>query len=85
MEPGLLLDQHTEEGMEITHHIAVAIPYTEAIGSFLWVAMVSRLDVMFPISILVQFTHQLKETPWEALKRVIIYVLEPVKTEVLKI
>ena len=74
MEPGLLLDQHAEEGTERTHHIAVPIPYAEAIGSILWAGMVSRPDVMFAISVLVQFMHQLKETHWKALKRVIIYL-----------
>ena len=65
MELGLLLDQHTEEGMERSHLIAVPIPYAEAIGSILWAAMVSRPDVMFSIGILTQFMHQPKKNTLE--------------------
>ena len=57
VEPGLLLDQHADGGTETTHHIAVPIPYAEAVGSILWAAMVSRPDVMFAISVFTQFTH----------------------------
>ena len=50
------------------------VPYSEAIGSVLWPAVVSRLDIAFAVGILSQFIQNPGQAHWEALKRVISYL-----------
>ena len=50
------------------------IPYSEAIGSVLWPAVVSRPDIAFAVGILSQFIQNPGQAHWEALKRVISYL-----------
>ena len=51
-----------------------AVPYSEAIRSVLWPAIVSRPDITFAVGILSQFIQSLGQAHWEALKRVINYL-----------
>ena len=44
------------------------VPYAEAIGSILWLTMISRLDVAYAVGVLVQFIQNPGQTHWEALK-----------------
>ena len=50
------------------------VPYSEAIGSVLWPAVVSRPDIAFAVGILSQFIQNPGQAHWEALKRVISYL-----------
>jgi hypothetical protein len=73
MEPGILLKEREENGKENTS-TAMGVPYAKAIGSILWAAMVSRPDVMFAVRVLAQFTQNLMEIHWRALKHIIRYL-----------
>jgi hypothetical protein len=50
------------------------VPYTAACGSILWVARISRPDIMFATLQLTQFMQNPGEIHWEAAKRVITYL-----------
>ena len=50
------------------------MPYSKAIGSVLWLAVVSRPDIAYAVGILSQFVQNLGLAHWEALKQVIIYL-----------
>ena len=50
------------------------VPYSEGIGSILWPAVVSRLDIAYAVGILSQFIKNPGQSHWEALKRVITYL-----------
>lgn len=50
------------------------VPYSEGIGSVLWLAVVSRPDVAFAVGILSQFVQNLGPTHWEVLKWLIVYL-----------
>jgi len=50
------------------------IPYSEAIGSILWAAVVSRPDIAFAVGTLSQFIQNPGHVHWEGVKRVIIYL-----------
>ena len=50
------------------------VPYAEAIGSILWPAIISRLDVVYAVSVLVQFIQNPGNVHWEPLKHVIVYL-----------
>ena len=50
------------------------VPYSEAIGSVLWPAVVSRPNIAFAVGILSQFIQNPGQAHWEALKRVITYL-----------
>ena len=50
------------------------IPYTEAIGSVLWLVVVSQPDTAFAVSILSQFVQNPGPTHWEVLKHMIVFL-----------
>ena len=50
------------------------VPYAEAIGSVLWLVMISRPDCAFAISILAQVVQNPAQAHWEAVKRVMVYL-----------
>ena len=50
------------------------IPYSEAIGSVLWLVVVSRPDAAYAIGILSQFIQNPGLAHWEALKRLTTYL-----------
>ena len=45
------------------------MPYNEAIGSVLWLAVMSRPDIAFAVGILSQYIQNLGPAHWEALKQ----------------
>ena len=51
-----------------------SIPYSEAIGSVLWPAIVSRPDVAYAIGILSQFIQNPGQLHWEGVKQIISYL-----------
>ena len=58
--------------MQVAH--MCGIPYTEAIGSVLWLVVISRPDAAFAVSILSQFVQNPGPAQWEVLKHVIIFL-----------
>ena len=50
------------------------VPYSKAIGSILWPAVVSRPDVAYAIGILLQFIQNPRPLHWEGVKCVITYL-----------
>ena len=50
------------------------VPYSEAIGSILWPAVVSHPDVAYAVGILSQFIQNPGTVHWEGVKRVINYL-----------
>ena len=50
------------------------VPYNKAIGSVLWPAVVSRLDIIYAVGVLSQLIQNPGQAHWEALKRVISYL-----------
>ena len=50
------------------------IPYSEAIGSILWPAIISRPDIAYAPRILSQFIQNLGYAHWEGVKRIISYL-----------
>lgn len=49
-------------------------PYLEGIGSILWAAMVSRPNILFAKGTLAQFSQNLVEVHWKAVKCIICYL-----------
>ena len=50
------------------------IPYSEAIGSILWPAVISRPDITYATGILSQFIQNPGYAHWEGVKRIITYL-----------
>src|SRR5882724_383742 len=50
------------------------VPYKEIIGSLMYAATATRLDIMFNVSALAQFAHQPTRLHWEATKHIIRYL-----------
>ena len=50
------------------------IPYSKAIGSILWLAVVSRPDIAYVIGILSQFIQNPGQLHWESVKQIIVYL-----------
>jgi hypothetical protein len=50
------------------------IPYAEAIGSILWLIVVSRPDAAYAVGVPFQFIQNPVQAHWEALKHVIVYL-----------
>ena len=50
------------------------VPYSEAIGSILWLAVISHPDVAYVVGILSQFIQNPRTVHWEGVKRVINYL-----------
>ena len=50
------------------------VPYCEAIGSLMYVAIATRPDISFAVSCLSQFLENLGEAHWQAVKHVFHYL-----------
>ena len=50
------------------------VPYRQAIGSLMWAAVATRLDIAFAVSLLSQFLENPGEMHWNAKKRVFKYL-----------
>ena len=66
-----LLDQ--EDGNEI-----VNVPYKEAVGSLLYLALVTRPDIAYSVHAVSQYAESLKKIHWNAIKRILKYILSTV-------
>ena len=74
IEPGTHYSK--EQGPSTPNQVAKMnrVLYSEAIGSILWPAVVSRLDVAYAIGILSQFIQNPRPLHWEGVKHVITYL-----------
>lgn len=52
----------------------IKYPYQEAIGSLMWLAVISRPDIAFAVQTLAQFSGNANEEHWTAVKRLLRYV-----------
>jgi hypothetical protein len=50
------------------------IPYHEAVGSLMWVAVGTRPDIAFPVEVLSKFLDNPRPAHWEAVKCVFCYL-----------
>ena len=50
------------------------VPYKEAIGSLMFLAMVTRPDISHSVGVLSRYTDKPKKAHWDSIKRVIRYV-----------
>ena len=50
------------------------VPYSKAIGSILWLAVISRPDITYAVGILLQFIQNPGPVHWEGVKRIISYL-----------
>ena len=60
---------HTQEQLTMAK-----IPYREVIGSLMWAAITTRLNIAFAVSLLSQFLENPGEFHWKAMKRVLSYL-----------
>ena len=50
------------------------IPYKEAIGSLMFLAMITRLDISYSVGVLSRYADKPKRAHWNGIKRVIKYI-----------
>lgn len=72
---GMPADPHAtllpvEKGSEET----VNVPYREAVGSLMFLAVVSRPDIAFAVNAVSKFTNNHTNVHWRAVKRIIAYL-----------
>jgi len=74
MAPGSIFskDQCPTDAQEIAHMRKV--PYREAIGSLIYLAVATRPDIAFAITTLSQYLNNLGVSHWEGVKRILRYV-----------
>ena len=68
MEAGAQLTDEQEDESQSDY------PYKELVGSLMYAAMATRLDIAFATSILGQFAQAPARVHWEAAKRVVRYL-----------
>ena len=67
-DPNSIASIFEEEGEKIK------VPYKEAIGSLLFLAMVYRPDIAFSVGVLSRFSENPTKIHWNAVKRIIKYI-----------
>ena len=65
--------QQSSSSLKQVEHMK-GVPYSKAIGSVLWVTVVSQLDMAYAVGVLSQFIQNPGPTHWEGVKRVITYL-----------
>ena len=58
--------------------------YRKLLGSLQYLSNVSRPDIIFAVNYLVQFDSKLSSTHFEALKRILFYLMQKILTSLLK-
>jgi hypothetical protein len=62
-----LTKDHSPKTDEEKDHMR-KVPYRQAVGSLMWAAMATRLDIAFTVSLLSQFMESPGQAHWEAIK-----------------
>ncbi|GBN43947.1 Retrovirus-related Pol polyprotein from transposon TNT 1-94 [Araneus ventricosus] len=66
-----------EKGTITTDHsefLPATVPYREAIGSLMFLAIVSRPDITFAVGVLSQVLHKPQQVHWSMIKRIMCYL-----------
>lgn len=69
-DPHAILDPAEENESDIPN-----IPYREAVGSLMFLAVVSRPDITFAVNVLSRFLNKHNQNRWNAAKRVFKYLI----------
>lgn len=69
-------DQHQDLSIQTMdgEHTPVNVPYKEAVGSLLYLAMVTRPDIAYAVNAVSQYAETPSKERWNAVKRIIKYV-----------
>lgn len=69
-------DNHQDLSMEDLQGqiVSKAVPYREAVGSILFLSVVSRPDIAYAVSIVSQYLESPKKPHWNAVKRILKYI-----------
>lgn len=54
------------------------VPFREAVGSLLFLAIVTRPDIAFAVNSVSRFLNNYNDNHWQALKRIIRYVIDTI-------
>lgn len=68
-------DPHTVLLSAENNEETVNVPYREAIGSLMFLAVVSRPDIAFAINAVSKFTSKHNVSHWRAVKKVLTYLV----------
>jgi hypothetical protein len=68
------MDTNTTFSQDMDKETAILEPYREAIGSLLYLAILTRPDISFPVNVLSRFNLQPKKAHWNAVKRIFRYL-----------
>lgn len=58
------------------------MPYREAIGSLMFLAMVTRPDIAYAINAVSKFQNEHNDSHWRAVKRIFAYLIETANMEI---
>lgn len=67
-------DQHQDLSLSTNQEGRVNVPYKEAVGSLLYLAMVTRPDLTYAVNSVSQYAESPKKAHWCAVKRILKYV-----------
>lgn len=72
----ILADQHQDLSLKNVSDDgkAINVPYKEAVGSLLYLAMVTRPDIAYAVHPVSQYAESPKKAHWNALKRILKYI-----------
>lgn len=71
------VDPHSKL-MKSEHQPDKNLPYREAVGSLMHVAIVSRPDIMFAVSLVSRFLNCYDESHWTAIKKILKYLKDTI-------
>ncbi|KAG7199894.1 hypothetical protein KM043_014340 [Ampulex compressa] len=69
-DPHMVLSPVTENDTK-----TVSVPYRETVGSLMFVAVVSRPDIVYTVSSISRFLNNLNNEHWQAVKRIFSYLV----------
>jgi hypothetical protein len=79
LDPNVNLDDNETEENSNTQDNQVSHSYATSIGSLMYLALGTQLDIAYAINRLAQFTQELKPKHWTVIKRVFHYLKETQK------
>jgi len=69
-DPHVTLDSVEEDELDISN-----IPYREAVGSLMFLAVISRPDIAFAVNVLSRFLNKYNRNQWNVVKHVFKYLI----------
>lgn len=67
-------DPHTSLTPAENNDFCSTVPFREAVGSLMFLAMVSRPDIMFSVNVVSRYLNCYNNTHWQAVKRIFRYL-----------